>query len=207
MKKTPLLCLFLSGAAFGQIEPSAGNWKTWVVSSGRELRLEPPPDRAATRGELQDLKLTIAQAPENVGMQVEYWNAGSPGYRWLQVLLNRLTTQSLGTPRNTRAVALLNVAIYDATIAAWDTKYEYNRPRPAVHDRTLKTMIATPASPSYPSEHAAAAGAAAAILGYLFPADAQTYANMAQQAASSRLFAGVQYPSDVIAGLKLGRDA
>ena len=53
-----------------------------------------------------------------------------------------------------RVMALLNAAIYDATIAAWDAKYAYNRPRPATADPSLATAIPTPASPSYPCEHA-----------------------------------------------------
>ncbi|MEZ4659658.1 MAG: phosphatase PAP2 family protein [Caldilineaceae bacterium] len=50
-------------------------------------------------------------------------------------------------------------------IVAWDAKYAYNRPRPS----GITPLIVEPASPSYPSEHAAAAGAAATVLAYLFP--------------------------------------
>ena len=39
-----------------QIEPSAGKWKTWVLTSGDQLRLPPPPDEAATRAEVAQLK-------------------------------------------------------------------------------------------------------------------------------------------------------
>jgi membrane-associated phospholipid phosphatase len=62
-----------------------------------------------------------------------------------------------------------------------------------------------PQSPSYPSEHAAAAGAASAVLSYLFPAQASSFADMADQAATSRVPAGVAFPSDAFAGLDLGR--
>jgi hypothetical protein len=60
-------------------------------------------------------------------------------------------------------------------------------------------------SPSYPCEHAVAAGAASAVLGYLFPSEAAALDAMAQEAAQSRVIAGVQYPSDARAGLELGR--
>jgi len=33
-------------------------------------------------------------------------------------------------PRSTRALALLNVAMADAGVAAWDAKYAYWSPRP-----------------------------------------------------------------------------
>jgi membrane-associated phospholipid phosphatase len=49
------------------------------------------------------------------------------------------------------------------------------------------------------------AGAASAILTYLFPERADVFAAAAEEAAQSRLLAGVQYPSDVEAGLELGR--
>jgi hypothetical protein len=72
-------------------------------------------------------------------------------------------------------------------------------------DPTIKTAVTIPNVPSYPSEHAVAAGAAAAILGYLFPAQAGEYQDLAEEAARSRMFAGAAFPSDVSVGLDLGR--
>ncbi len=42
------------------------------------------------------------------------------------------------------------------------------------------------------------------MLAWLFPDDAQTFKDKAQEAVNSRLLAGVEYPSDIEAGLKLG---
>src|SRR5262249_37859809 len=92
-----------------------------------------------------------------------------------------------------------------ATIAAWDSKYVYNRSRPSRFDRRLSTVIPNPQSPSYPSEHAVVAGAASEVLAYLFPEQASSFREKAAEATRSRLLAGVQYPSDVRAGLELGR--
>jgi hypothetical protein len=36
----------------GLIEPQAGTWKTWVISSATEFRVPRPPDRIATEKEL-----------------------------------------------------------------------------------------------------------------------------------------------------------
>jgi membrane-associated phospholipid phosphatase len=47
--------------------------------------------------------------------------------------------------------------------------------------------------------------AAATVLTYFFPAEAQSFQTMAEQAGWSRVLAGVQYPSDYYAGLELGR--
>jgi membrane-associated phospholipid phosphatase len=65
--------------------------------------------------------------------------------------------------------------------------------------------LPVPNSPSYPSEHAAAAQAAATVLAYLLPAEAASFQSMAEQAGWSRVLAGLQYPSDYIAGLALGK--
>lgn len=108
-------------------------------------------------------------------------------------------------PDGSRQLALVMVAIYDAIIATWHWKYAHNRPRPSRLSSELKTAVATPESPSYPSEHAAAGRAAAEVLGYLYPADAASFIKRAEDAAHSRVAAGVQYPSDVAAGLELGR--
>ncbi len=139
--------------------------------------------------------------------QIRFWNSGSPNYRWVELTFNKLLEKGQLVPGpGNRALALLNVAIYDAMVAAWDSKYTYKRARPSEVDPALPTAIPAPSSPSYPSEHAVAAGAAAAVLSYLFPDDAKRFNDLAEEAARSRLFAGVQFPSDTIAGLQLGRD-
>ena len=72
-------------------------------------------------------------------------------------------------------------------------------------DHKLRTSVEVPNSPSYPSEHAAAAQAAASVLAYLLPGEAQTFQAMADEAGGSRVQAGVQFPSDYYAGAELGR--
>jgi membrane-associated phospholipid phosphatase len=108
---------------------------------------------------------------------ISFWDAGPPGYRWNEIAFNQVLKNNLNAngPRISRILALLNVAIYDATVAAWDSKYVYHRPRPSEVNTQVAPALPVPNSPSYPSEHAAAAGAAAAVLSYLFPNDAQTF--------------------------------
>ena len=62
-----------------------------------------------------------------------------------------------------------------------------------------------PDSPSYPSEHAAAAQAAASVLAYFLPSEAANIQALADQAGWSRVLAGVQFPSDYYAGVDLGK--
>src|SRR5262245_35597915 len=188
-----------------QIEPQAGQWKTWVITSGSQFRLPPPPHGLAQVVEIRNLITRANQRDAAASGAISFWDAGPPGYRWNEMAANILVRNNITGPRSARVLSLLNVAIYDATIAAWDSKYIYNRRRPSQVNSNIAPAIPVPNSPSYPSEHAAAAGAAAAVLGYLFPNDAQTYANQAEECGESRLDAGVNFPSDVSAGMELGR--
>ena len=49
------LTLPMHAQANDPIEPNAGNWLTWVISSGRDYRVPPPPGAAETQAELRVL--------------------------------------------------------------------------------------------------------------------------------------------------------
>ena len=188
------------------VEPNAGNWKTWVISSGKDFRVPPPPDDAATLSELAWLKGFSQQNDPSIDQQVRFWNAGPPSYRWIDVVSSRLldpTQTPIGAFPN-RAYLYVSLAIYDATIAAWDSKYAYNRKRPSALDPSITPRIDVPRSPSYPSDYAATAFAAADVLAYFNPSEADAFRATAEEAARSRLFAGVELPSDYTAGMELG---
>ena len=61
-----------------QIEPGAGSWKTWVISSGKDFRVPPPPDAGSTKAELEWLRGTIAEQDSRIAAQVKFWDAGPP---------------------------------------------------------------------------------------------------------------------------------
>jgi membrane-associated phospholipid phosphatase len=137
--------------------------------------------------------------------QVAYWDAGSPGYRWIELASQQMLAQNVAPTLFTRGMALVSAAIYDSIIVAWDSKYAWKRTSPSVTDPTIQPLLRTTGTPSYPSEHAVAAGAASVVMAYLFPNMAETYTDLAEEAARSRVLAGVSFPSDISAGLQLGR--
>lgn len=192
--------LFMAARLPAQIEPDAGNWKTWFIPSGKTYRLPSPPSYKEEVAEV----LTRQQALDSAGwQQILYWNAGAPGYRW-QNMLDKLwmyDTSYNGILSN----MLLGVAIYDATVAAWDTKYAYSRPRPFAADRRVKAHVLKPDSPSYPCEHSVAAGVASTIIAHFYPALADSVNRMAQRVMASRIAAGAAFPSDTRAGFDLGK--
>ena len=62
-----------------QVEPNAGQWKTWVIASGSAFRL-PPPNTANTATEIQWVKDCAAKRNPDVLAQIRFWDAGSPGF-------------------------------------------------------------------------------------------------------------------------------
>src|SRR5262249_16382444 len=104
----------------GLVEPGAGAWKTWVLSSGSHLRISAPPGWVQTSGEIELLKmLSSSRSPATLD-RISYWDTGAPGQRWNEIALTQASL--MNAPRGIRAMTLLNVAIYDATIATWDSK-------------------------------------------------------------------------------------
>jgi PAP2 superfamily len=186
------------------IEPRAGQWKTFVLASGKALRLPPPSDAQETAIELQELKRLAGQRDAATLDRIRYWDFWSPSHRWNEILTDTAVANNVVVP-GIRFFAMLNVALADAMVAAWDSKYAHNRRRPGEADPGLATALSTPRSPSYPCEHSVAAGAGSVVLAHLFPRDAARFTEAAEEAARSRVQAGVVYATDARAGLELGR--
>ena len=79
-----------------------------------------------------------------------------------------------------------------------------HRPRP--EKAGIMPILRTPSHGgwSFPSNHAANVGAAASALSYAYPAYAPAFILGAAVVAYSRVYCGVHYPFDVLAGLLLG---
>ncbi len=203
MKKTLMIliaALSMAAHLHAQTEPDAGNWKTWFISSGKEYRLPQPP---SYKKEIDQVISAQQKLDSAARQQIIYWNAGAPGYRW-QILMSKLwmydTSYNGGL-----ANMLLSIASYDATVAAWDTKYAYDRPRPFTVNDKIKVLAPKPESPSYPCEHSVAAGVAVVIISHFFPAFTDSVNHMAQRLMASRIAAGVAFPGDVNDGFELGK--
>jgi membrane-associated phospholipid phosphatase len=100
----------------------------------------------------------------------------------------------------------LHVALADTVVAAWDAQTAFPPRSPAVAHGVSAGDAVDPDRSSYPSQHAAVAGAAATVLAYLFPAASSRWLDtLAEEAGVSRLWAGTNYRGDIDAGFALGR--
>ena len=90
------------------------------------------------------------------------------------------------------------------------TKYykdKFDRPRPfAVHKRLKPCADKPTGAKSYPSSHASVATASACLLVEVFPDKKEDLEAWALHVSELRAVVGVHYPSDVVAGQKLGSD-
>jgi hypothetical protein len=202
-----LLAITTANAAAAHPFDRDDGWPTYVLDSRAAPPVVPPPRNhsAQTRAELATLEADQAarDASPAIQAQIATWDAQPAFAPWTRKTLALISANATSTAKAQRAMALVHVAMNDATAAAWYWKQRYHRPGPARLDGALRPSVASDDVPSYPSEHAVLAGAASAVLKALYPADA-TIASDAQEAASSRLYAGTNYPSDVAAGLALG---
>lgn len=200
----PSLLLIAVSAIAQSANYEAANWNTWLLDNVDELTISKPPSAAQSKTELQALKQRINLVDAQKLKEIKYWNAGAPAYRWNQIIPEFLALKQSIMFR--LPASWINIAIYDATILAWKEKAKYKRVRPENVDQSLKPLVKSPSTYSYPCEHTVTAAAAATMIAYFIPEKADSVLQLARAASQSRVDAGVQYPSDVEAAWKLGEE-
>ncbi|WP_332773582.1 phosphatase PAP2 family protein [Phenylobacterium sp.] len=198
--------------------PKAGTWKPWLMTKGDQFRLATPSVlvksalSTAYQDELAEVNREVDSLPNFAWKldQARFWNFDVPAIIWNKTAKRFLMDLDYNTPQAARVLGVLAAIEADVFIACWDTKYAVLRPRPADVDGNLqaKMPFQTPPHPSYPSGHSAASMAAATYLTTVFTKDdyKRTLMDDANQAAMSRLYAGIHYRSDNADGQTLGKN-
>ena len=201
--------------------PLLGQMRTFFMTSGKQFRPGPPPARGSKKflAALAEIEqIDDDRTPKQIGIAT-FWASPSvslvAGY-WNEQASALIVDRQMSEREAAHAFALMNMAAMDANIASHDAKYTYWLIRPGRADPDpgddmliqadgTGPAVPLPNHPSYPSNHAAVSGASANILGHLFPSDKSRLASLAQEAAISRLYAGIHYRFDMDAGLKIAR--
>jgi len=124
------------------------------------------------------------------------------------------------------AYARVGIAVADAFISCWNTKFRYNLLRPVTYirrliDPTWSSLLVTPPFAEYTSGHSVQSAASAQVLTDLFgtvaftdhthddrglaPRSFGSFFAAAEEAALSRLYGGIHFSTAIALGLEQGR--
>jgi hypothetical protein len=159
----------------------------FVLKRGDQFRAEGPPCLSSDEWaeDFNETKqLGSADSSARTAEQTEIALCGAEGslQMWNRVARTVSAQRSTDLVDNARLFALLNLAMADATIACWDSKYAYRFWRPVTAIRAADTdgndateadpawtpLRPTPLHPEYPSAHACVSNAAAEVLTRFF---------------------------------------
>jgi membrane-associated phospholipid phosphatase len=195
--------------------PGWGRVLPWNIGDPVALRPPPPPrpGQSAFEAEVREVyDVSRTLTPEQRAIAL-FWADGpgtfTPPGHWNAIALELVRAHGLDLAQTAHVFAVLNTAQADAFICIWDAKYAYwsLRPITAIRreiDPSWSPLIATPPFPSYISGHSGTSGAAATVLSAFFPDDAAQLNAWAREAALSRLYGGIHFPTDNEVGLALG---
>jgi membrane-associated phospholipid phosphatase len=181
------------------ILPQWPNVTPFTMTSGAQFRPAPPPalTSAAYTAAFDEVKAfgaanSTVRTPEQT-LIAKFWADGTgtatpPGH-WNEIAQTVARTRHTTLEQNARLFALLDLALADAGIVAWDCKYadSFWRPVTAIRaadtdgnpqttaDPTWTRLLPTPAFPSYISGHSTFSATAAAVLANFFGTDRITF--------------------------------
>ncbi|MCB9882638.1 MAG: vanadium-dependent haloperoxidase [Planctomycetes bacterium] len=230
------------GPSTPPLQPCWGQIRPMVLTSGAECPPPAPPTFStdpASAFYLEALEVydtSNSRTPDQTAIAL-FWAdnpgaTGTPPGHWLAVTSQLLRDQERDLVFAARAYARLGIAVHDAFIACWWSKYQYNLLRPVTYIRayidmsgTWTSFVSTPHFPEYTSGHSTQSGAAAVVLDELFGSPAFTdwthdvhnpelgYAprsytsilDAALEAAVSRIYGGIHYRSACDLGVVQGQ--
>lgn len=218
--------------------PWWGDVRPFVLQSSAECAAPPPPaysekPDSAFFKEAQEVH-TISTAATQAQRQVAlYWadepqKTPTPAGHWNFIATDLLGLQKATLAQAANAYAQLNIAMADAFIASWKTKYTVNLVRPVTYVQLVidsnwePGFLPTPPFPEFPSGHSVQSSAAAQVMDQVFgaekpftdnthndrgwgPRQFSSFQAAANEAAVSRLYAGIHFRSGVELGQVQGR--
>lgn len=219
--------------------PYWGRTRTFVVDLESTLAAPPPRFSTSPGSPYQDQALEVYTISRPLSAENEwiadFWSddfAGltfSPAGRWISIANQAIAKAAPPADRALETYLLAGLAMSDALVSCWNSKYHYNLLRPEtyireVYDPAWRSLHHTPSFPGYPSGHAMIGGAVAEVLtvtlGQNFemtdrshegrtefngrPRHFSSFYEMAFENAFSRIALGVHFRMDCEEGNRLG---
>jgi PAP2 superfamily len=220
-------------------QPCWGQLRPFVLQSGDECSPPPPPAYSedptsefyAYALEVYQTSLTLTEEEKAIA---QFWAdnpgaTGTPSGHWIAIMGQIARDDSLSLMAAAEGFARVGIAVADAFISCWQTKYTYNLLRPVTYlqnviDPAWMPYLSTPPFPEYTSGHSTQSAAVAAVLTAMFgikvftdtthadhdlaPLEPRTFSSIdeaAAEAAMSRLYGGIHFPFGNQNGLVQGR--
>jgi membrane-associated phospholipid phosphatase len=191
--------------------PMWGDVKCWVITDMNAVAPAAPPawNSSAYLASLQEVRaISDTRTQGQIDTALE-WADGNGTYtppgHWNAIAAQAMLTRGWSTLRQARAMALMNMAMMDAGVCCWKTKYIYWLIRPSEADPKITLAVPLPNFPSYCSGHSSFSAAGAEVLDYLMPDMKDRFDGWASAAAISRVYGGIHYRFDSDAGLVMGK--
>jgi hypothetical protein len=218
--------------------PWGGNVRPFVLRNSSVCVAPPPPAYSEQVGsafykeaiEVYQANVKATQLQRQVSL---YWaddplKTPTPGGHWVYILTDLLALQKSNLAQAANIYAEMNMAMSDAFVAGWKTKYSVNLIRPVTYvqlvmdSNWVPTLMDTPPFPEFPSGHSVLSSAAANVLEQVFganfsftdnthndrgwgPRTFSSFRAAADEAAVSRLYAGIHFRSGIEGGKVQGR--
>lgn len=188
-----------------------GSWMPWTMQSVNKFVAPPPPayDSPEWQHQLKITKDALANITPEQTKIVVFW-AGNPGTvtppgLWLTDANDYMFSHNIPLSKTILVRSVLTMAMADAVIAVFYSKYTYQIKRPFMLDPSIFTIMPTPNHPSYPAGHSTISAAAAAVLVYYFPEQRDDWLKKAYEASMGRIWGGIHFPIDAEQGTILGK--
>ena len=213
--------------AFGAaLLPYWGENRPFVLKRAADCPAPPPPTYSEAPGsefykDAAEVYRIATAATQEQRQFALYWaddpgKTPTPAGHWAFIANDLLKARKADLGTAAATFARLNIAMSDAFVAAWHTKYTLNVLRPVTYVQLVldsnwyPTLLPTPPFPDYPSGHSVQSSSAQSILGALFGANTEFVDNThndrgwgprtfksfkaaADEAAISRVYAGIHY--------------
>lgn len=215
------------------LDLNADTWKPVLITDPTVFTVAAPAaiTSPAYVADLNEIKAYQRSLTDDQRAIIKYWSAGAV-LRWNEIMRELVAKHNVAPYQNpdgtypapssanpfaypqfpfsnppyaARAYAYVSAAEYDALIAAYHFKNQYNRAAPYKNDTTIQALVPKSALPSYPSEDAVVSGAAVEMMKLLFPTEIAFIEQKAEEQKLYRIMAGANVRSELDAGESLGK--
>lgn len=170
----------------------------WRRLKSEDFTIANPPPRGS-QVEIADIEELLRQQKTR-DFRICEWAVEHGEYSYEAIYAGTLSPREIA-----RTKPLLNAVFNVNKNVVDDYKEHFDRLRPYKVDKRIKPCVTLPnPNASYPSGHAAFGALSACVLSKIYPERAEELSQFGHLVGDNRVTIGIHYPSDVVAGKRLG---